>query len=171
MADASIRRAETEAEFEAARAVAREWPAWQLRAFPQLRDEILQKFEPAAYEKTLADLPLIHARPGGAVLLACLGETAVGCVMYARKEPGVAEFFRLFVTEEGRGHGLGRALLETMFAHMEADGYRRVFFTSARFLTHARALYESVGFRDVPAPPGLPDFVYAMERPLGGNVA
>ena len=38
------------------------------------------------------------------------------------------------------------------------------------FLEHARALYESVGFKDIAQPEGLPDylrdFVYFMERPL-----
>lgn len=57
-----------------------------------------------------------------------------------------------------------------MFGQMQADGYASVMFSSARFLTHARALYESVGFQDIPHPDGFPDdmrdTVYFMKRPL-----
>ena len=70
----------------------------------------------------------------------------------------------------GRGHGIGRRLLHAMFDQMRADGYDTVRFSSARFLSHAEALYRSVGFHDAPHPPGFPEhlksFVYFMERPL-----
>jgi GNAT superfamily N-acetyltransferase len=86
--------------------------------------------------------------------------------MYDQMEPGVAEVHRLFVTEEGRGNGVGRALLEEMFLQMRLDGYTAVRFSSARFLTHARQLYESLGFVDMPAPEDAPGHVYFMERSL-----
>lgn len=170
MPKTSISLAETEADFDAARVICRAWVDWQLKTFPHLRDKILIAFEPAAYAKTLVDLPILHARPKGAILLARLDGLPVGCVMYHEMEPGVAEIKRLFVDEAGRGHGLGRALLLSMFEHMRADGYKTVRFSSARFLLHARALYESVGFHDIPSPTGFPeglrDVVYFMEQPL-----
>ena len=59
---------------------------------------------------------------------------------------------------------------EAMLAQMKQDGYSRMIFSSAKILTHARALYESVGFTDMPHPDDFPkdmrDFVYFMERPL-----
>ena len=90
--------------------------------------------------------------------------------MYAEAGPGVAQFNRMFVTEAGRGHGLGRSMLHRMFEQMTSDGYEKVVFSSAKFLTHARALYESAGFVDAEYPPGFPDelqkYVYFMERLL-----
>ena len=90
--------------------------------------------------------------------------------MYHEADATTAEVKRLFVNENGRGHGLGRLLLEKMFSSMAEDGYKDVRFSSARFLTHARWLYESVGFLDMAPPEGLPDeiarFIYFMERPL-----
>lgn len=90
--------------------------------------------------------------------------------MYQEMEPGVAEIKRLFVDSSARGHGLGKTLLTEMFRRMKADRYATVRFSSAKFLEHARALYESVGFRDIEQPGDLPDylrdFVYFMERPL-----
>ena len=112
---------------------------------------------------------MIHARPRGAILLAALGDRPVGCVMYHPHDadmPGMAEIKRLFVRSDGRGHGVGRALLDAMFAAMRADGYDRVRFASARFLTHARRLYEDAGFADIPSLPGTPDVAYWMERAL-----
>lgn len=170
MPSIGIRLAETDDDLEAARALCRAWVEWQLKVFPEQRDKILTVFEPAAYARTLAELPMIHARPKGAILLATLDDRPVGCVMYMEHVPGVAEVKRLFVEEAGRGHGLGRALLSEMFARMRDDGYDRVMFSSARFLTHARALYESMGFADMPAPQDFPDelrdTVYFMERAL-----
>ena len=90
--------------------------------------------------------------------------------MYFETEPGVAEVKRLFVAPNGRGHGVGCSLLSEMLRHMIADGYSLVRFSSAGFLTHARQLYESVGFIDIPQPGGIPEdlreTVYFMECPL-----
>ncbi|WP_157961945.1 GNAT family N-acetyltransferase [Acuticoccus kandeliae] len=162
----SVRMAATEGDFEAARDLCRAWLDWQLRTFPDLRATILTTFEPVAYARTLAALPAIHARPKGAILLADFGARTVGCVMYQEMEPGVVEVKRLFVREEGRGHGVGEALLTGMLASMRADGYGTCRFSSARFLTAARRLYERMGFAEIPSPPGTPAHVYFMERPI-----
>ena len=166
MSSVTIRMAETDSDFDAARALGRRWVEWLGEVYPELRDKIEKKFDAVAYAKVLEDLPMIHARPKGAVLLAWLDGRAVGCVMYAESEPGLAEFFRFFVDTPGRGRGIGRKLLEAMFAHMAADGYDTVCFNSAKFLTHARALYEAVGFTDAPPRPGAPEHEYFMVRPL-----
>ena len=81
-----------------------------MKVYPELREPILAYFDPVEYEQTLAALPVVHARPKGAVLLADLGGFAVGCMMCLELEPGIAEVKRLFVDEAGRGHGLGRKL-------------------------------------------------------------
>ena len=165
-----IRLADTEADFDEARALGRTYLAWLLKTYPEQREPILAFYDPVDYEQTLAELPVVHARPKGAVLLADLGGTAVGCVMYLEMQPGTAEVMRLFVDEAGRGHGLGRKLLEAMFDQMRRDGYQKVRFMSAHFLTHARKLYETVGFQDMPLPDDYPDeyrdLDYFMERSL-----
>ncbi|MFT7674226.1 MAG: GNAT superfamily N-acetyltransferase [Gammaproteobacteria bacterium] len=138
--------------------------------FPDRRDLILEVFEPIAYAQTLADLPKIHARPKGAILLADLEERPIGCVMYLEMEPGIAEVKQLFVDDSGRGLGLGKALLTEMLDRMRTDGHVATRFSSARFLTHARRLYESLGFAKTPHPPEFPKHLrqvdYFMQRPL-----
>lgn len=170
MPEIVIRRAETQAGFDAARALSFEWARNHSAEFPQYRKIVETEFEPETYRETVANLHIQHARPEGAILLAELDGQPVGCVMYKKWEPGVAEVKRLFVDENGRGHGLGRALLDQMFHEMVADGYTRAIFSSVRFLTHARALYESAGFSEIPQPVELPehlrDAVYFMDRAL-----
>lgn len=144
----------------------REWVDWQLHTYPNEREKIARKFQSGEYAKTVATLETIHAAPGGAILLAKLDGRTVGCVMYDRVEPRLAEIQRLFVTEVGRGHGVGRALLEGMFTQMQSSGYTRAMLSSARFLTHARQLYEQMGFVEIERPQGVPDYVYFMERCL-----
>ncbi|MGR3660058.1 MAG: GNAT family N-acetyltransferase [Paracoccaceae bacterium] len=170
MPEVSVHLADTEADFDAARALCYAWVDWQLKALPEHKDEILRVFEPTEYAKTVDNLHKIHARPKGGILLACLDEQPVGCVMYLEMEPDTAEVKRLFVDDAGRGHGLGATLLAEMFEQMRTDGYSKVRFSSARFLTHARGLYEKVGFSDIEHPADFPDhlkqIVYFMERAL-----
>ncbi|MDC1482439.1 GNAT family N-acetyltransferase [Ascidiaceihabitans sp.] len=162
--------AESEVHFEAARYLCRDWVNWQLKVFPEKKDIILSVFDPIEYAKTLENLPSIHARPKGAIILASLDGDYVGCVMYQEMAPKLAEVKRLFVAESGRGHGVGHILLTEMFRHMKNDGYERTQFSSARFLTHARDLYEKVGFEEIPLPQDIPDelaeTVYFMEKAL-----
>ncbi len=170
MPDITIRLAKSDADFDATRALCHAWVDWQLEAFPERKEIIMTAFEPVSYARTLADLSVLHARPKGAILLAFLNDQPVGCVMYLEMAQGVAEIKRLFVDPAGRGHGLGRALLQEMFTYMRSDGYTKVQFSSARFLVHARHLYESVGFKDIEQPAGVPaklrEAVYFMERAL-----
>ena len=173
MPQVSIKMAETDHDIETARALCREWLQWHWRAFPEGGPVDGNPMNPDAFAAVLDDLPNIHARPRGAILLAEVEGQPAGCVMYHEADGETAEIKRLFVSETGRGHRVGRLLLERMFEEMRADGYRRVMFSSAKFLTHARKLYESVGFTDMPLPAGFPDhfrdFVYFMERPLAGK--
>jgi len=90
--------------------------------------------------------------------------------MYHETAAGIAGFKRMFVNENSRGYGLGRLMLERMFEQMISDGYQKVFFSSATFLIHAKAMYERAGFLDIPHPAGFPDEwrdrVYFTERTL-----
>lgn len=166
----SIIIASSEVDFEAARDLCRDWVKWQVKAFPEKKDIILKAFEPVEYANTLTNLSTIHARPKGAILLATLNKKYVGCVMYHELIPKTAEIKRLFVRESARGHGVGHLLLTEMFEFMKNDGYERTQFNSARFLTHARHLYEKAGFQEIPLPKETPkemaEIVYFMERDL-----
>lgn len=171
MAEVSIRQADSADDVEAARALCREWLDWHWRVYPpDWPRGADHPMNPEKFEETLGHLPELHAPPRGAILVAWLDGQPAGCVMYHEAAPGVAEFKRMYVSEAARGHAIGRRMLERMFDQMIVDGYRKVFFSSATFLTHARAMYERAGFVDMPHPSGFPpswrDYVYFMERPL-----
>jgi GNAT superfamily N-acetyltransferase len=166
MPDITISRAETEAEIDAIRDLCRQWPEWLLETFPENEENIRKRFYSGAYEDTLVALPQIHARPNGAMFLATLDGTPAGCVMYCEQQPRQAEFNRMFVATVARGHGLGERLMDAMLVQMKSDGYETVVFNSARFLEHARRMYERLGFRDIPTPPGRPAHEYYMIKEL-----
>jgi GNAT superfamily N-acetyltransferase len=166
MSRIQIYRAANDHDFEDAQALCRECVTWQLETYPEQKEIIAGKFLSGDYERTVANLAEIHAAPGGAVILCKLDGETCGCVMHDRMDPQVAEVHRLFVSEGGRGHGIGGALLEEMFSLMRAAGYSKARFSSARFLEHARDLYEKMGFHEVPAPKDAPPHIYFMEREL-----
>jgi GNAT superfamily N-acetyltransferase len=166
MPDIAISLVETEAEIDAVRDLCRQWPEWLIETFPENEKNIRKKFYSGAYEDTLNALPEVHARPKGAMFLATLDAVPAGCVMYREKEPGQAEFNRMFVATFARGHRLGERLMKAVLEQMKADGYGQAFFNSARFLTHARKMYEGLGFRDSPLPPGTPAHEYEMIKDL-----
>lgn len=171
MAEITVRLANGEDDIEAARALCREWLDWHWENYPSewpRGDD--HPMNPVGFETILTKLPDLHKRPLGGILIAWVDGKPTGCVMYGEARPGIAEFNRMFVSAGGRGHRLGRKLLDHMLKQMTADGYSRVFFSSASFLTHARAVYEDAGFVPMPHPEGFPeewrDKVYLMERAL-----
>lgn len=163
--------AEDAGDFEVARTLCQEWLDWHWRHYPSdWPTGPDHPMNPEKFEAIVKDLPSLHERPRGGILIGSVDGQAVGCVMYHAAVPEVAEFKRMFVSEKGRGHGLGGLMLEAMFEELVAAGYRKVFFSSAVFLTHARAMYEAAGFVSIPHPAGFPDEwrnrVYFMERTL-----
>jgi GNAT superfamily N-acetyltransferase len=172
LTDILVRIAGDEADIKAVRALCREWLEWHWKNYPvdwppKGPDHPM---DPERFQATIEALPELHARPRGGILIASVNGKPAGCVMYTEAGPGVSEFNRMFVSEGGRGHGLGQLMLERMFEQMKSDGYKKVVFSSAKFLIHARAMYESAGFVDMPHPQDFPDewrkYVYFMERSL-----
>ncbi len=171
MTHVAVRLASSGDDIEAVRRLCREWLEWHWENYPSdwpRGDD--HPMDPAGFEATLKNLHVLHERPLGGIFIALVDGKPMGCIMYSQASPGSAEFNRMFVSPAGRGHGLGRKLLDHMFKQMVADGYARVFYSSATFLTHARAMYEDAGFVPMPHPEGFPDEwrdkVYFMERSL-----
>ncbi|MDU8925932.1 GNAT family N-acetyltransferase [Alisedimentitalea sp. MJ-SS2] len=162
--------AATDTEIGQARDLCRQWLDWHWKNYPADWPTEGNPMDPERFEAILDDLPSLHSRPSGGILVASLDDHPVGCVMYNEASSGVAEFNRMFVNENGRGYGIGRRLLEHMFEQIIQDGYKMVIFSSANFLTHAKAMYEGAGFSAIPHPDGFPNqwrpYVYFMERTL-----
>ena len=85
-----------------------------------------------------------------ALWLARVGGEPVGAVGLKPFAAGEAELKRLYVLPAGRGHGLGEALCRACVEGARAHGYARLLLDTDRGLTHANAVYERLGFTDVP---------------------
>ncbi|MEM6372902.1 MAG: GNAT family N-acetyltransferase [Pseudomonadota bacterium] len=100
------------------------------------------------YEAMIADLPRIHARPKGDILLAELDGAVVGCAMYyPLATPGETEIKRVYVDPAARGTGAGRALMQAAMEGARRDGYDRAVLDTIAPLTEAIALYHRLGFQ------------------------
>ncbi len=109
------------------------------------------------FEEELATLPGKYARPQGCILLAYVGEEAVGCVAMRELAPmpgevgRACEMKRLYTRASARGLGIGRAMCERLLEIARDVGYARMKLDSDEELKAAVALYESLSFVRVPA--------------------
>ncbi|VXC00701.1 GNAT family N-acetyltransferase [Pseudoclavibacter sp. 8L] len=99
----------------------------------------------------LADPQRAIVDQGGTVLIAHAGEQRVGCVALLRVGDGLAELVKMSVAPEARGSGIGRMLMTAAIDHAREQGLTKLMLESNKSLTPAVRLYESVGFRHVPA--------------------
>jgi ribosomal protein S18 acetylase RimI-like enzyme len=124
----------------------------------------------------VASLPGDYAPPRGRLLFAQTEDGVVGCValrpldVAGRDAGSVAEVKRLYVRPAARGTGAGRALMQALIGEARRIGYRELRLDTLAQMDAARALYERLGFRDIPpyCHNPLPDVRYmALELSTG----
>ena len=106
------------------------------------------------FEAELLALPGDYAAPRGALLLARVDEAWAGCCalrpLDSSDYPNAAEMKRLYVRKAFRGFGLGRQLTEAILDEARRAGYSRVLLDTLDDMEAARALYEDLGFVEIP---------------------
>lgn len=103
------------------------------------------------FDEELATLPGKYAPPAGELLLARVGGAVAGAVGLRSLGDGTCEMKRMYVRPEFRGSGAGRLLAERIVAIGRERGHRAMRLDTLARLEAARALYASLGFREIPA--------------------
>jgi ribosomal protein S18 acetylase RimI-like enzyme len=106
------------------------------------------------FEREVQQLAQVYAPPHGAVFLAMVGGVPAGCVAY-RPLPdtdhiNACEMKRLYVAPAFRGLGLGHQLVYAVMDSARISGYSCVLLDTLSEMEAARALYEEIGFIEIP---------------------
>jgi putative acetyltransferase len=94
-------------------------------------------------------LPGEYGSPSGTLLLARHVATneAIGCVgLRPLDTEGVCEMKRLYVAPQGRGSGLGKALVKQIINEAKGIGYRVLRLDTLGSMREAISLYRRMGF-------------------------
>ncbi|OYU46284.1 MAG: GNAT family N-acetyltransferase [Burkholderiales bacterium PBB4] len=106
------------------------------------------------FDYELRQLPGDYGAPRGALLVAVVdGEWAGCCAMRpldASDYTNACEMKRLYVRPKFRGLGLGRRLAEAILDSARLAAYDCILLDTLDDMESARALYEELGFEDIP---------------------
>jgi putative acetyltransferase len=106
------------------------------------------------FDAELADLPGDYAPPRGALLLAKVDGSVAGCCALRPLDSSdyvnSAEMKRLYVRPAFRGLGLGRQLADAVLDTARIAGYGSVLLDTLDEMEIARAMYEELGFKEIP---------------------
>jgi GNAT superfamily N-acetyltransferase len=104
------------------------------------------------FAEELKTLPGAYAPPRGRLLLAGATDDAFACIALRPLESaGLAEVKRLYVQPAHRGERWGYRLAEKLIAEARVIGYRELKLDTLEWMTPARDLYASLGFRECAA--------------------
>lgn len=107
-----------------------------------------------SFDLELEDLPGEYASPRGALFLGLLGGDVAGCCAVRPIDnvdySNACEMKRLYVRPPFRGKGLGRRLAESAMEAGRIAGYDHILLDTLNEMESARALYEELGFFEIP---------------------
>jgi putative acetyltransferase len=102
----------------------------------------------------LASMPGHYGEPHGALRLARVGGSPAGCCAMRPLDnvdhANACEMKRLYVRPAFRGLGIGRMLAESVIEAARVAGYRCILLDTLSDMETARAMYQDLGFFEVP---------------------
>jgi GNAT superfamily N-acetyltransferase len=113
-------------------------------------DGLVQIYGPVVPGATPSAHPEELSPPAGGFVLLVEDGRAVAGGGFKRLDDGTCEIKRMYVVPEARSRGLARRLLAELETAARDAGYRAARLDTGREQPHARALYESAGYRAIP---------------------
>ena len=106
------------------------------------------------FDDELNALPGEYASPRGQLLIALVGDEVLACCALRPLDnvdySNACEIRRLYVRPAQRGLGLGRRLTEAQMDFARMQGYSCMLLDTLNDMEAARALYEDLGFEEIP---------------------
>lgn len=99
----------------------------------------------------LEGLPGGYSPPSGGLFIAMWDGKVSGCVALRRCDDEICEMKRLFVRPQYQGLNIGRTLAEAIVAEARKLNYKRMRLDTLPSMLHARSLYTSMGFVEIPS--------------------
>lgn len=107
------------------------------------------------YISLVGDVHLRYAAVNNPKNMACIivayeGNTPMGCGCWKAVDDMTAEVKRIYVEPQYRRKGIASAIIELLETHILASGYTQVLLETARTTGDSKALYLSLGYREIP---------------------
>lgn len=102
------------------------------------------------FAEEINNLPGKYTPPAGNIILAYCDDEPAGCVAVHQLDDDICEMKRLYVSPKFRGKGIGRSLSMAIIEQARLIGYSRMRLDSIPSMKAAQALYESIGFYEIP---------------------
>jgi GNAT superfamily N-acetyltransferase len=103
------------------------------------------------FQHEITSLQRAYGPPEGAFLVAERDGLYIGCGALRQVSQDTCEMKRLYVSPNGRGQGVGRALAEGIISEARQLGYARMLLDTLPSMREAHSLYAALGFKPIPA--------------------
>jgi GNAT superfamily N-acetyltransferase len=104
------------------------------------------------FNRELANIEQVYGRPAGVLFLAYENQQhSLGCFGIRKLGDNICELKRMYLREEARGLGYGKALLAFALQQGRDLGYQKMRLDTLPDMQQAIRLYEKMGFYDIPA--------------------
>ena len=103
------------------------------------------------FDSELENFPEMYGSPRGVFLLGHIENCLAGGVGLRPLEERVCEMKRLYVFDQFKGKGVGKALCNALVSHAKDLGYEKMRLDTLEKMESARGLYRLLGFREIEA--------------------
>ena len=166
----TIRCATTPEDYAAFAGLVSAYVAWCRARYPDNAWFVEQVFGHQGLAEELEVLATSYGPPNGRTFLALRNDEICGAGAYRQLADGTCEMKRLFVPPRSSGAGIGRRLCGALIDSAREEGFSLMRLDTGNLLTHAIALYTSLGFTTCAPyrayPAELMPYLVFMERRL-----